>query len=100
MNMHSGNLQADPAVVRAFLEIINAQAARALNGAHEPGLLQLVRIPAAGGTAVTSRFPIGAVDRMVEAALGMPLLATMSTSRPALSRKAPRSAARSKTRAP
>lgn len=70
MNMHSGNLQADPAVVRAFLEIINGQAARALHGAEQPGLLQIVRMHPAGGKPVASRFNLGAVDRMTEAALG------------------------------
>jgi putative DNA primase/helicase len=68
--MYASDLQADPAVVRAFFEAIHDQAARALNGANDPGLLQLVRVHPADGSTATSRFTIGDVDQMVEAALG------------------------------
>ena len=69
MNAHTP-IQADAATVRTFLDLLHAQAARALYGAKRPGLLQLVRVHPARVGAVPSRFTIGAVDRMVEAALG------------------------------
>jgi hypothetical protein len=56
--------------VRRFANILHAQAARALAGADRPGLLQLVRVHSSHTGAVPSRFPIGDVDRMVEAAVG------------------------------
>jgi hypothetical protein len=67
--MHAVDLQVDPATVHEFLEIIHAQAARALEGADQPGLLQLVRIHPADGKVVAAQFTIGDLDRMVAAAL-------------------------------
>ena len=57
------------ATVRAHIELLHAQAARALDGAERPGVLQLVSIDLTGGAAVTTRFNIGQIDRMVEAAI-------------------------------
>ncbi|MGU3537740.1 hypothetical protein [Methylobacterium sp. A54F] len=62
-------IAADPAAVRAFLEVIHSAAAAALEGAHRPGLLQLVEIHPAGGRALSFRFPIGDVERMAAQAL-------------------------------
>jgi hypothetical protein len=59
----------DAATVRAHLELVHDHAARALNGADRPGFLQLDRIHPAGGPAVSTRFAVGDVDRMVEAAI-------------------------------
>src|SRR4051812_23553215 len=59
----------DTAEVRAFMELVHAQAARALEGATRPGVLQLVSIHPSGGSAVSTRFAIGQIDRMVEAAI-------------------------------
>jgi hypothetical protein len=57
------------ATVRAHIELLHAQAARAFDGAERPGVLQLVSIDPTGGAAVVTRFAIGEVDRMVEAAI-------------------------------
>src|SRR5215210_663341 len=55
----------DPAIVRRFVEIIHAQAARALEGAPQPGYLQLSRLwPGDGKFTVSGRFRIGDVDGM------------------------------------
>src|SRR5687768_10147894 len=59
----------DARAVRSFISIIHTHAAGALAGAHRPGLLQLVRIHPESETAVTSRFRIGDIDGMAEAAL-------------------------------
>ncbi|GJE10080.1 DNA-primase RepB domain-containing protein [Methylobacterium longum] len=59
----------DDRTVRAFLEILHAHAARALDGVNKPGLLQLVPIHPSGPAAPSLRFDIGAVERMTEAAV-------------------------------
>src|SRR6476620_6263575 len=59
----------DPATVRRFIEVIHDHAARATSGVEKPGVLQLVRIHPTGGAAVTTRFAIGQIERMVEAAI-------------------------------
>lgn len=59
----------DDQTVRAFLEIIHAHAASALDGVSKPGLLQLVQIHPSGPAAPSLRFDIGAVEHMTEAAV-------------------------------
>src|SRR4051812_33706229 len=54
---------------RRFLEIINKQAARALNGAERPGYLQLSRLWPGTDDFASSRFRIGDVDAMLNQAL-------------------------------
>ena len=56
------------ATVRAHIELLHAQAARALNGAERPGVLQLEHRPY-GRRRRHTRFAIGQIDRMVEAAI-------------------------------
>ena len=41
-------IQVDPETVRRFIEIICAHAAKVINGASSPGVLQLCRILSAG----------------------------------------------------
>lgn len=62
-------VQANSATLRSFVQVLHGQAARALAGADRPGLLQLVRVHPAREGAVSSRFTIGDVDGMVEAAI-------------------------------
>ena len=69
MNAHAVPLKADEATVRTFLEIIHRQAAHALQGLDQPGDLQLVRIHPGSEATVSTRFKIGDVDGMVQAAL-------------------------------
>lgn len=59
----------DEAEIRKFLEAIHAQAARAFEGASQPGRLQLVRIHPLSEDAVAQRFRIGDVDAMTRAAV-------------------------------
>ena len=59
----------DEGTIRSFITMLHDAAARALKGASDPGVLQIVRIHPNGGTPVTTRFPIGAVDLMVEDAI-------------------------------
>lgn len=68
MNAHSP-VQADAVTVRSFVQVLHEQAARALAAADRPGLLQLVRVHPAREGAVPSRFAVGDVDGMVEAAI-------------------------------
>src|SRR5689334_1933481 len=63
------NGSSDAATVRHVLEIIHTQAACALHGAERPGYLQLVVIHPASGSTVATRFRIGDVDGMLQAAL-------------------------------
>jgi putative DNA primase/helicase len=65
---------ANEPVVREFLEIINKQAARAIEaagGSDRPGLLQMSRLyPGDKRGTIPSRFALGEVDRMLRVALG------------------------------
>jgi hypothetical protein len=62
---------ANESTVRDFLEIINAQAARAIGDSDSPGVLQMSRLyPDDRAGTVPSRFTIGSVDAMVKEALG------------------------------
>ena len=58
-----------PDTVRQFLEIINAQAKRAISDAGQPGVLQMSRLHPSKETLVPSRFKIGDIDGMVKVAL-------------------------------
>jgi hypothetical protein len=63
--------QVDKGTVRQFLEIINAHAQQAINGAGSPGVLQLCRIdPNDESSVVPSRFQVGDVEHMLAVALG------------------------------
>ncbi|SFM91927.1 DNA-primase RepB domain-containing protein [Methylobacterium pseudosasicola] len=64
-------LVADRAVVRTFVERLNAHAAVATAGMRDPGMLQLVVIHPAGGSGSTLifQFAIGEVDYMVDEAV-------------------------------
>src|SRR3954471_14577475 len=69
MNAHAFPLRADERTVRTFLEIIHERAAHALQIFDRPGELQLVRIHPRSDAVARTRFKIGDVDRMVQAAL-------------------------------
>jgi hypothetical protein len=63
--------QIDETTVRRFIEIINEHVKEAINGAGQPGFLQLCRInPFDDKSIVPSRFEIGDVELMVETAVG------------------------------
>ena len=60
----------DPIAVRAFVRMVHDAAARALEGAADPGVLQLDFVGASGmGGLHSARFPIGAVDAMADRAI-------------------------------
>src|SRR4051794_3936612 len=69
MNAHAFPVRADEATVRTFLDIIHQQAARALEDFDQRGSLQLVCIDPSSGVTAWTRFEIGDVDGMVQAAL-------------------------------
>jgi RepB DNA-primase from phage plasmid len=61
----------DEATVRKFIEIISAQAARAIADVEHPGVLQMSRIhPIDEKQVVPTRFAIGDAERMIKAAVG------------------------------
>ena len=63
--------QIDEATVRQFIELISEHAKEAINGAGQPGFLQLCRInPLDDKSVVPSRFEIGDVEHMVQTATG------------------------------
>ena len=63
--------QVDEATVRQFIELINEHVKGAINGAGQPGVLQLCRInPLDDKSIVPSRFQIGDVEHMVQTATG------------------------------
>ncbi len=55
--------------IHRFVTVINTVAARALDGATDPGLLQMTILHPSGSAMVPTRYPIGAVDLMVEQAI-------------------------------
>lgn len=59
----------DPGTVRVFCKMIHDAAAHALNGAIDPGMLQLDFLHPNGGEMQTVRFPIGAADAMADSAI-------------------------------
>ncbi len=59
----------DPGTVRVFCRMIHDAAAHALNGAIDPGMLQLDFLHPNGGNMQTVRFPIGAADAMADSAI-------------------------------
>ena len=59
----------DPTAVRAFVRMVHDAAARALEGAADPGMLQLDFLHPNGGSMHSTRFPIGAVDAMADSAI-------------------------------
>ena len=66
----SAQAQVDAATVRQFIEIICAHAAQVINGAGQPGALQLCRInPFDESSIVPSRFQIGDVEEMIKTAI-------------------------------
>lgn len=69
MTAGSAPLAADPAVVRSFIEAFHSMAATALNGARNPGMLQLVRIHPADEKPMAEQFPLGDVDAMAQRAV-------------------------------
>ena len=65
------SVQIDEATVRQFIELISEHAKEAINGAGQPGFLQLCRInPLDDKSVVPSRFEIGDVEHMVQTATG------------------------------
>ena len=73
------------AEVRRFLEIVNAQAARAIGDATNPGVLQISRLDPRDEKSklVPYRFAIGDVDRMSVVAIGPLQTDTIATSKAA-----------------
>lgn len=69
MTAGSAPLTADPIVVRAFIEAFHSMAATALNGARDPGNLQLVRIHPADEKPMAEQFPLGDVEGMTQRAV-------------------------------
>ena len=68
---HVMSVQIDEATVRQFIELISEHAKEAINGAGQPGFLQLCRInPLDDKSVVPSRFEIGDVEHMVQTATG------------------------------
>ncbi len=59
----------DPGTVRVFCRMLHDAAARALEGAIDPGMLQLDFLHPNGGNMHSTRFPIGAVDAMADTAI-------------------------------
>jgi uncharacterized protein DUF3631 len=59
----------DATTVRRFLTLLHTRAAAALHGAANPGVLQLCRISPHDDSIVVSRFRVGDVDHMADAAL-------------------------------
>ena len=59
----------DPGTVRAFVRMVHDAAARALDGAIDPGMLQLDFLHPNGGDMQSVRFAIGAVDAMADSAI-------------------------------
>ena len=59
----------DTATVREFIEAIHSYAAQAINGAADPGLLQLVHIHPTNGDVLVTRYQLGDIDHMVENAI-------------------------------
>ncbi len=59
----------DPGTVRVFCRMIHDAAARALDGAVDPGMLQLDMLHPNGGGMQSVRFPIGAADAMADSAI-------------------------------
>jgi RepB DNA-primase from phage plasmid len=66
----SNAVLADEVTVRKFLEIINAQAKRAIGDAEKPGVLQISRLHPNDDILVPSRFAISEVEQMTKAAVG------------------------------
>jgi RepB DNA-primase from phage plasmid len=61
----------DKATVRLFIELISEHVKEAINGAGQPGFLQLCRIsPLEDKSVVPSRFEISDVEHMVKTAVG------------------------------
>ncbi len=59
----------DPGTVRVFCRMLHDAAARALDGAVDPGMLQLDMLHPNGGNMQSTRFPIGAADAMADSAI-------------------------------
>ena len=66
----STQIQVDAATVRQFIEIVSTHAAQVINGAGQPGVLQLCRINPLDESIVPSRFQIGDIEEMVKTAIG------------------------------
>lgn len=66
--MNASQSLVDPEAVSRFLTIVHEQAASALNGAPDPGFLQLGRVHPTGGGYITTQFEIGDVDGMARQA--------------------------------
>jgi hypothetical protein len=68
--MKEGTAAVQASTVREFLQIISDQAKAATAGLERPGLLQMSRLHPASEQLIPSRYVIGDVEHMVEAAVG------------------------------
>jgi hypothetical protein len=68
--MKEGTPAVHASTVREFLQIISDQAKAATAGIERPGLLQMSRLHPASEQLVPSRYVIGDVEHMIEAAVG------------------------------
>lgn len=62
-------ITADAEAVRAFFEAFHSMAATALDGARDPGMVQLVRIHPADEKALVEQFPLGDIEGMTQRAV-------------------------------